>query len=121
MKTTAKHFKIFKKEIEKWIPILGVTDWRTTVLHLEDEDGDSRAWYSPSPGTRVCAFILAKDWGDDVITINRIKRSAFHEVMHLAMNDTFDMLFNRGYTDTEVSVALHKIIFPIENYIFGNE
>ena len=118
-KTTDKHFAIFKKEVDRWVPKLGVSDWRIEFDHNDDEDS-SRAWYSILIDDKVAELFLTVGW-EDKITEKRIRRSGFHEVMHVRLARIEEMLMARGYKEEEVSQALHEIIYVFENLFYGSD
>ena len=125
-KTGIRHFKLFQKEAEKWIPILGISNWRISFGHQNwdeeaDGEGGARAWYSAQPNEKVAELYLSKDWCDDKITDNRIKRSGFHEAFHVRLSSMEEMLMARGYTEKEVSKVLHETIYTFENYFYGSD
>lgn len=122
MKTTAKHFKVFKKEVEKWSPILGLTDFRLTIVHKDfSGEGIARAWYWIYLEDLVGGVALSYDWGDDEITERRIKRGAFHELLHVKMSTIDKMLTERGYTNKEAETEIHKVIYTLENFFYGED
>ena len=122
-KTTEKHFRMFQKEAEKWIPVFGIADWRIGFDHLdwEDDDGGARAWYSAQPNEKVCELYLSKDWGADRVNEKRVKRCGFHEAFHVRLSRIEEMLMLRGYSEEQTSQALHEIIYPFENHFYGSD
>jgi len=121
MKTTAKHFKIFKKEVEEWLPVFGLASLSISIVHEDDAEKLARAWCNIVPEDNLYIIGLSKDWSDDKITVNRIKRGAFHEVFHAKFGAIHYKLFKRGYTDEEIKMAIHDIIIMFENWIYGND
>lgn len=120
MKTTAKHFKVFKKEVEKWIPLLGVIDWRIVIEHRDCPTGKKNcAWSSIDSSAKSCVVALSKDWSDNKIIRDTIKRSAFHEVCEVRFSDLDDMLTDRGYPQEKVDNLIHGIIYNLENVLYG--
>ena len=119
MKTTDKHFKVFKKEVEKWIPLLGIMDWRIVIEHKDLDDSKNLAWSCIDSSQKSCGLLLSVDWTDNKITNDTLKRAAFHEVCHVRFAMLDDMLTNRGYDQDEVDKYLHGIIYMLENCLFG--
>jgi len=125
-KTSIRQFKLFKKEAKKWIPILGISNWRISFCHQNwDEDsgdeGGARAWYSAQPDEKIAELNLSKDWSDDKVTDNRVKRCGFHEAFHVRLSGIEEMLMTRGYIEKEVAKVLHETIYPFENYFYGSD
>lgn len=125
-RTTPRHFKLFQKEAEKWIPILGISNWRIEFDHCdweeaEDGDGGARAWYSAQPNEKIAGLYLSKDWCLDKVTDKRVKRSGFHEAFHVRLSAIEEMLMARGFSETEVSRVLHETIYTFENHFYGSD
>jgi len=120
MKTTAKHFKVFKKEVEKWIPLLGIMDWRIVIEHRNLRDSrDNLAWTLIDSAQKSCTIALSIDWTNNKIVIDTLKRCAFHEVCHIRFAILDDMMTDRGYDQDEVDKIVHGFIYTLENCIFG--
>ena len=80
IKTTKKHFELFKKECERWIKFFGLIDWRIEY-ELQDLPNDY-ARIEADLCNKWADIWLADELPKDVTTL-QIKRSAFHEVCHL--------------------------------------
>lgn len=119
MKTNAKHFKVFRKECEKWIPLLGIMDWRIVIEHKDLEGEKNLAWSCINSSQKSCSLLLSRDWSDNKITNEAIKRCAFHEAFHVRLSVVDDMLTSRGYSTDEADKVLHGLIYIFENYIYG--
>ncbi len=113
-RTNKKDFDLFKKEAIKWIPQLGLSNWRIEVEHLDAEDS-GRAQYEILVNEMVATIKLGIDWQDDKKSNIRIKRLAFHELVHVRLARIEGMLAARGYSDEEISNALHEVIYTFEN------
>lgn len=120
MKTTAKHFKVFKKEVEKWIPLLGIMDWSVVIEHKACPKGESNLAYGYiSYCNKSCVLCLSKDWTDNKISNIAIKRCGFHETAHVFFYPMEERLLNRGYSQDEVDKLIHGYIYVFENILFG--
>lgn len=120
MKTTAQHFKIFKKECEKWIPLLGIMDWRIVIEHKDLDDSKSNlAWTLIDSSQKSCTIALSMEWCDNKILPETLKRCALHEVCHVRFSILDDMLTDRGYCQDEVDKLVHGFIYMLENILFG--
>ncbi len=122
IKTTKKHFDLFKIETKKWIQNFGLTDWNINYSHVKLK---ARAQCGYNLVGRVVTFSLSTEYIDDTIEYNLeqdIKISAFHEVCELLLGPLESMVDQRyalGVDDVEEE--RHRIIRRMENYVFQNE
>ncbi len=118
MKTTAKHFEIFKKECEKWIADFGLTEWEVDISHCklsEDETATCRCDYQ----SKLALIKFNTEVTDEGIEHNEtlVKRAAVHEVLHLLLWDLTALTVSRFLTETEVVNKEHEVINKLANYI----
>lgn len=121
-RTTAKHFKLFKKEVRLWLDRLGLKDWRVDFDHEDIGDGSgvsTRAWYHGTIEDRVCGIGLAKNWDSDPITNRKIRECAFHEVGHVLLAQLEGIAERRQFIRSELAQELHVVIRRFENYFYG--
>jgi hypothetical protein len=117
-KTNEKQFKIYKKEVKKWIKIFGLYGWTIKYIHDQPILGDGLAGVLPDLDARTVVFILNEDW---VIPPKKkdIKLVAFHEVMELLLF-RLNTLAKARYMQSEYDIdeEIHNIIKIFENRIF---
>ena len=88
MKTTRKHFEIFKKECEYWIDKFGLKDWDIAFEHKSGDNLASARW---DIHARWCIIKLATDWEHIKPTDYELKSTAYHEVVELLLADMYTM------------------------------
>jgi len=119
VKTTKKDFEVFKKECKKWIDIFELNNWEIMFIH--SKRADNRAWINPSTDPRLVKIALGAEWINlepDTISVNDIKRVAFHEICELLLEPLGYLAECRFITETEIEPARHDIIGKLENTIF---
>ena len=85
MKTNKKHFEIFKKECRKWIDRFELNSWRVDFEHIYIND-HVYADCSASLVDHVATIRLNTGGYDASISVDIIKDSAKHEVLHLLVS-----------------------------------
>lgn len=120
MKTSKKHFTVFKKECLKWIVLFGLLDWKFSFFH-EQWDNEALANYKTNLEGKCAAINLSIDWADEPITNAQIKRSAFHEVCEVMLSRLAICVRSRFVSSDEIIEAIHDIIRRLENHTFGIE
>ncbi|KKM57112.1 hypothetical protein LCGC14_1550870 [marine sediment metagenome] len=119
IKTTRKHFDLFKIEVKKWIQNFGLTDWNVYYSHIKL---NLKAQCKYDLVGRVATLSLSTEYIDDTIEYNieqDIKMSAFHEVCELLLGPLESMVDQRyalGIDDVEEE--RHRIIRRLENFVF---
>ena len=117
MKTSTRHFEIFKKECAKWIDFFGLKDWDILYAH-NDSRPDSCANVTYNLSAKNVVIRLTKTWGEQPITVKRIKRSAFHEVCEVMIARLVICSAARFLNKDEIEEASHDIIRRLENSVF---
>jgi len=115
-KTTNSHFKLFRKEVQKWINILGLYGWEVIIEHDEfvpDSLGSIKALVEP----RCCSIGLSPIWSENPTDI-AIKKTAFHEVMELLLIRISTIAEERFIKQREINEEAHNIIRTMENVLF---
>jgi len=115
MKTTKKHFELFKKEGRKWLREFGLLDWETFFNH---KDIDARARYSADIEHRIAVLILSTQWEGPQPQNKLIRRAAFHEVAELLLAKIRCLAESRTCDEQELNEAIHAVIRTLENVIF---
>lgn len=122
MKTTTKHFELFKSECEKWIERFGLLGHRFYFAHNDDKN-DALAWCVYPDRHEDRAFTLGltktldKDRFDGFEPMD-INRSAFHEVMEAFLYRLRNLAMCRFITPEEVEDEVHNIIRTLENVLY---
>ena len=91
-KTTAKDFKVFKKEALYWIDKLHLREWDIEFFHRENRNSDlanSLAWNVCASTAKGARIGLSKDWGDVKPTRNQVAKTAFHEIIEILLGDLY--------------------------------
>jgi len=115
MKTTKKHFKMFKKECRKWIKIFGLLGHKFYFQH-EDIVGSQIAYciFPNNHEDRVFTIGLTRNLKCGYSLIN-IKRSAFHEVMEAFLYRIRNLASCRYLAPEEIEDEIHNIVRTLEN------
>ena len=116
-KTTAKDFKLFKQECQKWIDYLGLKDWYI-VYEQAGEDIEAKADITYNTTDGVARIRLAKEWDDTDHNDQSIRRTAFHEICELLISKMYTYGKDRFCSDLELKTASHEIIRTLENTLF---
>lgn len=117
MKTTKKHFKIFKKELEYWIEKFQLREWAFTIVHEDSKrEPNSLAWYWSEWRARAVVIGLSKDWGKTKPAKHRLCRSAFHEACEILLSDmaSIGMIDACPTQKQELESKAHSIIRRLE-------
>jgi len=115
MKTTAKHFSIFKTECLKWIEIFGLKDWTIEFRHYEHKPGRASVWANTV--NRLAAIYLSPKWNSKV-TKKRLNLAAFHEVCEVLMTPLVVNAKSRFISSDEIEETTHYVIRTLENVLF---
>lgn len=116
-KTTNKQFEMFKTEVQKWIDVFGLLDWKVRFTH-SDEEPSAGGWVSADWANGTAMICLTKTWPHkpkDAEVLN----TARHEALELMMWPMFDVAISRYTTREHVEVARHKVIRTLENFLSG--
>ncbi len=116
-KTTAKDFKIFKEECQKWLDEFGLKGWESDFKHDKKAD-EWLAQLSTNTLGRTCTFTLAGAWGPIENNQYEVKKCGFHEVMELFIQRIRYLALSREVRQDEIIEECHHIIRTLENVIF---
>ena len=120
VKTTKKHFRLFKKEAKKWIGRFGLIGWEIDYCH-DDGDEHLAACYS-SCENRSALLELKKDWPDNEgVDDQAIRLAAFHEVCELFMARLIELSKDRFAPENSIEIEKHAIIRTLENVLFRKD
>jgi len=119
MKTTKKHFELFKKECKKWIEFFGLKEWNVSYDWCTPVEDCVLAWSNHHFSAKSSYLILSKEWRNTVpVTNEQVKKSAFHEVCEMMLFPLRYMSECRFLSDTEIDPEIHRLIRTFENVIF---
>jgi hypothetical protein len=121
IKTTKKHFKLFKSEVIRLVNLFGLTDWKISFEHKDLEDDYVRlSWdYSGS----VACFFLCTNWDREEavpLTNEAIKKIALHEVCHLLVAPITSLGEARFVNEGEITDENERLARQLTN-ILGSE
>jgi hypothetical protein len=119
--TNDEHFKIFKQECIRWIDIFGLTDWCIDIEHKDKRrlTFGARGSCRPVLDNKCAVISLNKEWIGEV-TEKALKRTAFHEVLHILLYRLSWLAERNNYMgkevhEYEISQEVHGIINRMEN------
>ena len=119
MRTTKKHFKIFKEEAEKWIANFGLLDWDAQVEHGNVQNDMNAAECQYNTSAREAVIRLSKDFTiSNHFTDKDVQEAAFHEVAELLLANLSSLAERRYVTQTELEAARHSVIARLLNYFY---
>ena len=121
MKTTPKHFQLFKKECAEWIDAFGLYDWSITYEHGsggEVRDRNVIGWVEADVLNRVGVINLSTDWMERP-TNRAVRKVALHEVLELLLY-RFRWLDGLRYNlaQGDVEEEIHTIIRRLEKVLW---
>lgn len=114
-KTTKQDYKYFKERVLYWQKELGQVNWAIHFKHeqLDDNFAETRMGNS----SHVAVVALSTDWVDDAVSNEQLNRTAFHEVLHLVLNDLVTEAKARYATEYDIDRAEHAAIRILENLV----
>lgn len=112
MKTTEKHYKLFKSECRRWIDIFQLNDYDVYFKWEELKGSDANSYVGGHCGN--ITFTLSKDIGlFDRECIDYIKELAKHETLHCLVGRfsglARDRYINEGELDSEEEHLVRKL------------
>lgn len=120
--TTEKDFEIFKSQCIRELERFGIKDWHIQIVWEEEESGEgARAECSFSDDSRVAVLRLTKDWGQDEITEEQLRLSAFHEVLELLLAPAYEAACSPHHSLVQkrrlIAREHHLVIRTLENVL----
>ncbi len=116
MKTTKKHYRVFRKECRRLVKKWGLSDWKVYFEH------------SSIPGNRanctwdingyVCTIVLGVEW-NTAPTLRGIKASAIHEVLHLVTARLGSLARCRYISKEEIEIEEERLAHILQGIIAG--
>ena len=116
-RTTAKDFKVFKSECNKWFKIFGLMGWHVRYTHSLEVKVSSKADCIYNVVSKSCELRLNRNYPHKV-TGHSIKESAFHEVCEILLGDLVALAEYRYATSSEIEAETHTIIRTLEKVIW---
>ena len=121
-RTTKEHFRIFQDEAQYWIERFGLKNWRIVFTHEKwDHEESSYANYGYNAEDRNVTINLEPDWQDEKVTEYQLRRSAFHEVVHVLLCRLRYLALCRTLGRLEIDEELHTVIRIMENAVWEPE
>ena len=118
MKTTKKHFRIFRQECEKWIKRFHMQGWFVTYTHSET-DPDTAANFYHAYAARQVTINLATSLDGDSFDEHYLRGLAFHEVTESMLIGRLRYLAQERYvTEGEIEEVSHDIVNNLQTIIF---
>ncbi len=116
--TTAEHFALFVSAAKGFIDLFGLKDWHVNFEHL-DLPGDLANCEFQTGCGKASSIALARQWENFEPTDAEIRRTAYHEVLHLLFADAYNVAvfdeLSKPQRDWALSRAHHAIIRRFEN------
>ena len=121
-KTTAKHFAIFKAQVQKELERFGIKNFSVDIAHEQIDGPETFANITWEQQNRWAKIMLNTEWNEEV-TEEQVRLSAFHEVLELLLSPMFYLaLHSDEFANSQrYSMATreqHGIIRTLEN-VFG--
>ena len=122
MKTTSKHFLIFKQEYEKWIEIYGLKDGEIVFAHSDEKVGEGNtAHCNRNYFNRIARLSLCETWPDDSmaeLSDENVRLAAFEETCHPFLYILSACAYARFIMEDEIGAAEHAIIRTLQNVLY---
>lgn len=109
-KTTKEDFDLFVKECKNWVEFLELNRWDIQYIW---KSGKNDNWCNA--GCRVYRDATAEiffdtEWQREDKTVDNIKISAKHEVLHVLLGRMKDSMFKRFVSEDEMLAAEEEVV-----------
>jgi len=127
MKIDDSLYELFKKEAEYWLEKFGLTDWNVNFSHEDLNRPDRWSQVSYNWIGREVTISLNTQIDDKEIPKERtklekeIRKSAFHEIMHLVLADLEICARSREFNVDTLETILHACIHRLEKVLFDGD
>ena len=110
MKTTKKHFEIFKEECQKWLDKFELNNW--DVFYKADSKKGTVAEIITDLDGYIASILFTPDWNDDMRPCNEdeIRLAAKHEVIHLLLGRVSSIGRTRWVNKDEMNEAEEELV-----------
>jgi len=115
-RSTAKHFKVFKEECEKWLKIYGLQRYR--VFYEHDELENCLGGCNTDQPSMQAVIQLGKDWHSNPLNNKEVKIVAFHETTELLLARLHDLATARNSPMEDIHSARHEVIRVLERILY---
>ncbi len=115
MKTSKKDFLLFKKECQRWIEKLGLSEWECHYYHKKIDKGVGADTCVDVEASKV-VFRLNAETGyprEESEFQGTIEQTAKHEVMHLLLGPLSEKAKYRYVRHAELESAEHGIVMRL--------
>ena len=116
MKTTKKHFELFKKECFKWRGIFNLDGVNLEFSHTEISGGFACSTYDYDGYVAHIELGLTIDCDRKTVAVE-IDRLARHEMTHVLTGDVAHLLEQRYITQEQGERAIEKLVCDLTHII----
>ena len=116
MKTTKKHFELFKKEVLRLLDVFKISGWETH-FKIDKKDKENLSGLKTDLVGRQAKFILNEEWRYNDLNNEEIKKTALHEVLHLVFVRLHILAITRFVSSDEVEEAGEEAVNVLMGYI----
>ena len=119
MKTTKRHFKVFKAEVERWVNNFGLHDWEVSIHHGDVGNDEHAAECIADPDTRNATIQLSDEF-TILLPFSEmdIRRAGCHEALELLLARLSYLAESRSATYEQIGEARHEVIARLLNYFY---
>lgn len=105
----------------KWAEKLAVSSYRLYFELSDDPRTTSLSSVKIAVEHQQATVILHRHWRPTRVTVAQLDRVAFHEMMHIALEDYTSVVRFGGENLPLLRQAEHRLIVALENTLFGHE
>lgn len=116
MKTTKKHYRIFREECQKLAKKFGLSDWKIYFEHASIPGNRANCTWDIEG--YVCTIRLGKDW-NTVPTKRGAKAAAIHEVLHIVTARLGSLARCRYISKEEIEIEEERLAHILQRVIAG--
>lgn len=118
MKTTQKHFELFKSECRKWIDLLELNNFETCFSHRKI-DSECYAECHSNASDYVATITLNTFWDGEIRKLNdeEIRITARHEAIHLLLSRLSGCGHDRDSSHNDIREAEEETVRKLLHFI----
>ena len=113
MKTTKKHFELFKKWFKHYQDKFQLNEYRADFFH--EKTGTSRAQIATNQMGKVTRVSFSTKWGEGKLDEEFIKITAMHECFHLLLSRLRWIAGCRFIGEEEITEEDERVVRKLEN------